>query len=324
MRDPRLGAGAALTVLLSIQPLAAQDGLFLTAGYVMAGAPDEGSWRLTSQRDLIGPIGVDLSAQLLPGTRPASGRLVGGGIDFTIFSGGGPLPELFVGGAAGIGLKDQEKFWFASSVGTRLTVMQAGPVRLAIEGRWRQTSVEGRDGLEVGVTLGYRRRPASRAVAGAPVPASGIWVPRATADVLRSAGIPEHKARLLGAVVNTAVEEMGQPYVWGGTGDGSGGFDCSGLIYYAYGRQGLRLPRTSVGQAGAGIPIRRDIDVLLPGDILTFAERGEQVTHVGLYVGDGRFIHSASSGVRLSRLEEDDPYGRYWLRRWVGVRRVVE
>jgi cell wall-associated NlpC family hydrolase len=45
---------------------------------------------------------------------------------------------------------------------------------------------------------------------------------------------------------------------------------------------------------------------------------------VGLYVGEGRFIHTATRGVRLSRLAEDDPDGNYWLRRWVGVRRIVE
>ncbi|HRP08341.1 MAG TPA: C40 family peptidase, partial [Gemmatimonadales bacterium] len=139
-----------------------------------------------------------------------------------------------------------------------------------------------------------------------------------------AAGIPEEKARLIGEVVSTALEEMGQPYVWGGTGDGAGGFDCSGLIYYAYGRHGVRIPRTSTGQATAGIAIRRDPAALLPGDILTFAENGSDVTHVALYVGEDRFIHSASGGVRLSRLAEDDPNGRYWLRRWVGVRRVVE
>jgi cell wall-associated NlpC family hydrolase len=149
-------------------------------------------------------------------------------------------------------------------------------------------------------------------------------VPRATTDRLRAAGIPEDKARRIGDVVSTALEEMGQPYVWGGTGDGSGGFDCSGLIYYAYGRHGVRIPRTAQGQSAAGIPIRRDLGALLPGDILTFSESDGEVTHVGLYVGEGRFIHSASTGVRLSRLAEDDSYGRYWLRRWVGVRRVVE
>jgi cell wall-associated NlpC family hydrolase len=141
---------------------------------------------------------------------------------------------------------------------------------------------------------------------------------------LRAAGIPDEKARLIGAVVSTAIEEMGQPYVWGGTGDGSGGFDCSGLIYFAYGRHNVRIPRTSAGQSAAGIAIQREQGALLPGDILTFSETGSQVTHVGLYVGEDRFIHSAAGGVRLSRLAEDDPYGRYWLRRWVGLRRVVE
>ena len=149
-------------------------------------------------------------------------------------------------------------------------------------------------------------------------------MPRGTSDRLRAVGIPEEKARLIGSVVSTAIEEMGQPYVWGGTGDGSGGFDCSGLIYYSYGRYGVRIPRTSAGQANAGIAIRREQGALLPGDILTFAENGDQVTHVGLYVGEDRFIHSASNGVQLSRLADDDPAGRYWLKRWVGVRRVVE
>jgi cell wall-associated NlpC family hydrolase len=47
------------------------------------------------------------------------------------------------------------------------------------------------------------------------------------------------------------------------------------------------------------------------------------VTHVGLYVGDGRFIHSVSKGVRLSLLSPDDPYGKWWYTRWVGARRVI-
>jgi cell wall-associated NlpC family hydrolase len=231
------------------------------------------------------------------------------------------MPALFIGGAAGVGLSDQDRLWYGSSVGLRLPLVRFGAVRSTIEARWRNLSVEGRDGLELGVTLGWRS-PRSRRPAGGE--ASGLYVPRATGERLRAAGIPEVKARLLGSVVSTALEEMGQPYVWGGTGDGSGGFDCSGLIYYAYGKYGVRIPRTAQGQSQAGVAIRRDLDALLPGDILTFSENGDQVTHVGLYVGEGRFLHSASAGVRLSRLAEEDSYGRYWLRRWVGVRRVVE
>lgn len=302
-------------------PLAAQDGVFGTVGRVFEG-PDEDSWRLTVQRDLIGPIGADLSAGALPGETARSGRLYGGGLDVTLFEGGRRIPTAFVGGNVGIGTGEQDNLWFGYSFGVRLPLVVLGPVRGTVEGRWRRLTIAGRDGLEVGFTLGWRR--ASRTRAKGSNETAGLWTPRATGDRLRAAGIPTEKARLLDAVVATAVEEMGQPYVWGGTGDGSGGFDCSGLIWYAYGQQGIRLPRTSQSQAEAGIAIRRELDALLPGDILTFSEQGERVTHVGLYVGDGRFIHSASRGVRLSRLAEDDPDGRWWLRRWVGVRRIVE
>jgi cell wall-associated NlpC family hydrolase len=298
----------------------AQEGVMFTAGYVVAGEPDQSSWRLTLQRNLAGPIGLDFGAQVLPGSRPGSGDLYGFEVDFTLFEGTRRLPAVFFGAAAGIGVQDQDRVFYGASAGMRVPVLALGPLRVAIEGRWRTLSVDNRDGLEFGATLGWRK---SRSATARP-DATGLYVPRGTAERLRAAGIPEEKARLIGSVVSTAIEEMGQPYVWGGTGDGSGGFDCSGLIYYAYGRYNVRIPRTSAGQATAGIAIRREMDALLPGDILTFAENGSQVTHVGLYVGEDRFIHSASGGVRLSRLTEDDPYGRYWLRRWVGVRRVVE
>jgi cell wall-associated NlpC family hydrolase len=301
--------------------LAAQDGVFVTAGYLLAGQPDESTWRLTVQRELAGPLGVDASVQVLPGERPKEGELAGFGLDLTLFDGARRLPTIFVGGAAGLGLSDQDRLWYGSSIGIRLPLFHLGTVRTTVEARWRDLSIEGRDGLEVGVSIGWRSAR-TRPPPGAE--ASGLYVPRATGDRLRAAGIPETKARLIGSVVSTALEEMGQPYVWGGTGDGSGGFDCSGLIYYAYGKYGVRIPRTAQGQSQAGVPIRQDLDALLPGDILTFSEGGDRVTHVGLYVGEGRFLHSASSGVRISRLAEEDSYGRYWLRRWVGVRRIVE
>lgn len=291
-----------------------------TAGYVVAGEPDQSSWRLTMQRNLAGPIGLDVGVQVLPGSRPSSGDLYGFEVDFTLFEGAARLPAVFFGAAGGIGVQQQDRVWYGASAGLRMPIVALGGVRMTIEGRWRTLSVIGRDGLEIGATIGWRK---PRSAVARP-DATGLYVPRGTADRLREAGIPDEKARLIGSVVSTAIEEMGQPYVWGGTGDGSGGFDCSGLIYYAYGRYNVRIPRTSAGQALAGIAIRREADALLPGDILTFAENGTQVTHVGLYVGEDRFIHSAAGGVRLSRLAEDDPNGRHWLRRWVGVRRVVE
>jgi cell wall-associated NlpC family hydrolase len=69
--------------------------------------------------------------------------------------------------------------------------------------------------------------------------------------------------------------------------------------------------------------VKTSLAALAPGDLLTFSNRGGPVTHVGLYVGEGRFIHSASHGVQVSTLSGDDPYGRWWYVRWVGARRLV-
>src|SRR5207253_7944635 len=86
-------------------------------------------------------------------------------------------------------------------------------------------------------------------------------------------------------VVQTALEALGTPYIWGGTADN--GFDCSGLIQYAYGQHGIRLPRMSRDQARVGGEVTPLIDALRPGDILLFSARpGAGVTHVGMYVGE--------------------------------------
>ncbi len=311
---------ALLTLMGAPLSLLAQDGYYLSAGRVLAGTPDESSWRLTVQRDLFHPVTSEFHVQVLPGARPASGQLVGVGGDIVLFPESLGFPAVVAGVTGGLGLGGQERLWAGTSLGLRVTAVRVGVVRVMLEGRWRSYTLEGRDGVEVAAVFGFRRRPD-------PVPrpeSVGLWAPRSTLETLRASGIPEAKAAILNDVVRVAIEEMGQPYVWGGTGDGRGGFDCSGLIYYAYGRRGISVPRTSQGQSRAGTPIAPDIERLLPGDILTFAERGDSVTHVGLYVGEGRFIHSASRGVRLSRLAEEDGDGRYWLRRWVGVRRIVE
>jgi len=123
-------------------------------------------------------------------------------------------------------------------------------------------------------------------------------------------------------VVQTAIESLGTPYIWGGTADN--GFDCSGLIQYAYGQHGIRLPRMSRDQARAGAEVAPVVDALRPGDVLLFSARpGAGVTHVGMYVGDLKFIHSSNRGVKLSRLDPQDPEGAYWLDRWVGARRII-
>ena len=138
---------------------------------------------------------------------------------------------------------------------------------------------------------------------------------------LDRSGVPEDRAVLIGGVVQTALDVMGMPYRWGDQGEQ--GFDCSGLIRYAFGKHGITLPRRSADQAREGAEVGRDLDALHAGDVLTFATSGNQITHVGLYLGNGRFIHSATSGVQISILSPDDPAGRWWFVRWVGARRII-
>ncbi|MDH4131945.1 MAG: C40 family peptidase, partial [Gemmatimonadota bacterium] len=142
-------------------------------------------------------------------------------------------------------------------------------------------------------------------------------------DAARAAGASEEVARLTASVVETALAAMGAPYSWGGT--NQNGFDCSGLIQYAYGQHGIVMPRVSRDQMRMGTAVDRRADQLRPGDVLGFSSDGSsRITHVGLYVGDGQFIHSSSTGVKLSGLGAEDPDSRWWRDRWVGVRRIVE
>jgi cell wall-associated NlpC family hydrolase len=134
----------------------------------------------------------------------------------------------------------------------------------------------------------------------------------------------------LGAA-QVALAALGAPYQWGSVGvvgarRGASGFDCSGLIWHAFARQGITLPRVSREQARAGVSVPRVLYALEPGDLLAFSRvPGGPVEHVGLYVGAGRFVHSSGwdGGVVVSRLAPNDQRGRWWWRRWVGARRVT-
>jgi peptidoglycan DL-endopeptidase CwlO len=89
--------------------------------------------------------------------------------------------------------------------------------------------------------------------------------------------------------VNTAMAQLGKPYVWAAAGPGS--FDCSGLIQYAYAAAGVSLPHSSGAQAKLGTAVTRD--QLQPGDIIAFYS---PVSHVGMYIGNGQMVHAPTSG----------------------------
>lgn len=111
----------------------------------------------------------------------------------------------------------------------------------------------------------------------------------------------------------------GGRYVWGGT--TPQGFDCSGYVQYLYKKHRIDLPRTAYAQSKKGQPI--DINSLQKGDLLFFLtdkKRGIPVTHVGIYIGEGKFIHAASKkdGIIISPIT----HGTY-RERFVEARRVV-
>jgi cell wall-associated NlpC family hydrolase len=122
------------------------------------------------------------------------------------------------------------------------------------------------------------------------------------------------------SLVQTSKRYIGTPYRWGG--EGPSGFDCSGYVQYVYRRAaGVDLPRSSAEQYSS----RRGRFVgryaLQPGDLVFFATRGPGVSHVGMYLGDNKFIHAPSSGnlVRIDSL--NDPY--YWKDRYVGGKSFI-
>jgi cell wall-associated NlpC family hydrolase len=124
---------------------------------------------------------------------------------------------------------------------------------------------------------------------------------------------PKPKPTLGQLAAKAALRAVGVPYRWGGSSP-AGGFDCSGLVYWAYGRLGISVPHSSYALYGLGRNVPRSR--LKPGDVLFFSGLG----HVGLYIGRGRMVHAPQSG----RTVEIVPLGRsHYGSRLVGARRLV-
>jgi cell wall-associated NlpC family hydrolase len=299
---------------------------------------EDGGWdvyRLGVSRPLTGMFGLGLHGNYLRRADGGEGGFAGVSADITAFKGGNQGPYLVAGVGGGMGSaqsRDFSKVWGSWSAGAGYELFPASFLAFGAEARWRELSLDRRGGPEAAVGFSIRFGGASRPRRPAPgrepgLPVSDLPV-TATGAGTGSAGDvgsdARHPASLREAVIATAREAMGRPYSWGGTGENGGGFDCSGLIQHAYGEHGISLPRVSTDQAREGRAVSKKAASLAPGDLLTFSNRGGPVSHVGLYIGNGRFIHSASRGVQISELSGEDPYGRWWYTRWVGVRRIIE
>ena len=143
--------------------------------------------------------------------------------------------------------------------------------------------------------------------------------PPATADAAMPSPAPSARSRLTEMAL-AAMDFVGVPYRRGGN-DAETGFDCSGFTRHLFQiNLGIALPRRSHEQAAAKILAEVPRTELQPGDLVFFNTLRSAFSHVGIYVGDGRFIHSPKPGaaVRLESMASS-----YWQRRFDGGRRVA-
>lgn len=115
----------------------------------------------------------------------------------------------------------------------------------------------------------------------------------------------------------TALMALGVDYRDGGRSPVTG-FDCSGLVAHVFEEAyGIRLPRNVRAQSEAGFPV--SLNELEPGDLVFYNTLGRPYSHVGIYLGDGRFVHAPKSG---SRVRVESLRGAYWVKRFNGARRI--
>ena len=119
-----------------------------------------------------------------------------------------------------------------------------------------------------------------------------------------------------GDAATLAEKYLGTPYVFGGS--TPKGFDCSGLVQYVYRRFGVKLPRKAIDQSRTGS--RLGMRELRRNDLVFFRTRGSSVSHVGIYLGEGDFIHAPGTGKHIRTDSLDNPW---WRKRLVLGRRVI-
>ena len=338
-------SGLVVAALVAAAPVpAAAQGVAFQVGRMF----DDGGWTsfgVRWGRPVIGPIAAEVGGIYLRAPASRGTGLFGGTLDASLFRGGAPGVYAIGGIAGGFGTGGSDGLWNGWSAGLGYEISPISFLSLAVEGRWRELAPTRRGGPEISFRLGASlgRQPKVPLPGGLPPISSASPPPGPSAASEPRASpppsapvalaIPTVRGRplrradadsLVREVVRTSQDAMGTRYQFGGRGAAGEGFDCSGLIQFAYATHGVALPRVSHDQARQGREVGRRADRLLPGDILTFSSDGGPITHVGLYIGDGQFIHSASRGVQVSRLALSDPQGKWWFMRWIGARRIVE
>ncbi|MDR3348279.1 MAG: C40 family peptidase [Acidaminococcales bacterium] len=148
------------------------------------------------------------------------------------------------------------------------------------------------------------------------------------ADTIRTLNLPDAQikspppedvargsSRGYSKIVVHASSFLGAPYVWGGV--TPAGFDCSGFIYYLFGQYGVAMPRMADGQFHVGVPVERAN--VQAGDLVFFSTYEPGPSHVGIYMGDGNFIHASSAAGQITITSMQKAY---YVERYLGARRL--
>lgn len=148
-----------------------------------------------------------------------------------------------------------------------------------------------------------------------PQPHPSLSVHTARTDTMRrfARGIVSRTSSIAMSLTRSAMRFIGTPYVFGGT--SVTGFDCSGYTQHVFAMLGIALPRTADAQFYAG---RATSGGMATGDLVFFQTYEPGPSHVGIYLGEGRFVHSSSHGVMVSRLGDS-----YWHERYIGAKRLA-
>jgi cell wall-associated NlpC family hydrolase len=139
--------------------------------------------------------------------------------------------------------------------------------------------------------------------------------PKPFAELSRSA------MSLRDSLVSLARAQIGTRYVHGGESP-SRGFDCSGLVRYIVAALHIAVPRTAARQAFAGVEVPRDTAQMLPGDLVTFGRTKGGISHIGIYVGNGRIVHASTKAHEVIETDLMNPKVA-GVKKWRGARRVL-
>jgi cell wall-associated NlpC family hydrolase len=245
----------------------------------------------------------------MPGTNATPAQDAGySGIDT-----GQPQPQMNyaigaqpTAGAAGYGGGVQEQVAQAGGAGQTPMAGSAAGAQQAVAG----SAPAGQQSVVESTTAGSGSGATTTPGSGAEAVASAT--PGST-----GAGDPNFASPKAHEAFESAKKELGTPYQWGGSSPQTG-FDCSGLMQWAYHQAGVNLPRVADEQFNVGTPVT--INNLREGDLVFFRIGGGDVDHVGMYVGNNQFLEAPRTGEDVQYANLNDPY---WKSQFAGARRIV-